>query len=116
MATLGGNSIPTMKVEGPPDQTIKPEPNDSPSPYMDEMDEDGYEDAGDLDFNNAQRQLWLNSLPRSLLETLAQEMGDAEEIEVGTVRIEGSESDPTRVNYKLRTMYCICSDADVGHR
>ena len=67
----------------------------SPSPYMEE--DDIYEDAGDLDFTNAAQPLWLARLPAAMWNAWA-DMADDEEIELGTVRIEGDFSAPTRVS------------------
>ena len=98
MATLQGSGVPKLKVESV-DQTIKPEPmdeDDSP-PYMDVDDEDGYEeDIGDLDFSRVQQPLWLGHVSRSLWAALDEFKDDAE-IEIGTIRIEGAENNPSRV-------------------
>ena len=93
---MNGVTIPTVKVEQAPSPNVKPEPGDAaPSPYMDE--DDLYEeDAGDLDFSQAQQQLWLSHIPRSLWETWSS-LSDDEEIEIGTIRVEGTETDPQRV-------------------
>ena len=93
---MNGATIPTVKVEQVPSPHVKPEPRDgAPSPYMDE--EDLYEeDAGDLDFSQAQQQLWLSHIPRSLWETWSS-LSDDEEIEIGTIRVEGTDTEPRRV-------------------
>jgi transcription initiation factor TFIIF subunit beta len=93
---MNGATIPTVKVERAPSPHVKPEPgNTVPSPYMDE--DDLYEeDPGDLDFSQAQQQLWLSHIPRSLWETWSS-IGDDEEIDIGTIRVEGMETDPRRV-------------------
>jgi transcription initiation factor TFIIF subunit beta len=93
---MNGATIPTVKVERAPSPHVKPEPGDAaPSPYMDE--DDFYEeDAGDLDFSQAQQQLWLSHIPRSLWETWSS-ISSNEEIEIGTIRVEGTETDPRRV-------------------
>ena len=96
MATLQGTGIPRVKLESGPDQTMKLEaPEDTPSPFVDE-DEDMYEDAGDVDFSQAQQHLWLSHIPRSLWETLSK-LQDDDEIEIGKIRVEGPESNPSRV-------------------
>ena len=96
MTTLQGAGIPRVKLESVPDQPIKPEPmDDTPSPYVDE-DDDMYEDTGDLDFSQAQQQLWLSHIPRTLWETLSK-LQDDDEIEIGTIRVEGPETNPSRV-------------------
>ncbi len=83
-------------MESVPDQSIKSEPmDDSPSPYVDE-DEDMYEDTGDLDFAQAQQPLWLSHIPRTLWEALSK-IQDDDEVEIGKLRVEGSESNPSRV-------------------
>ncbi|KAL2395464.1 hypothetical protein ABEF95_000997, partial [Exophiala dermatitidis] len=76
MATLQGSGVPKMKLE-PPDQTVKLEPMDeSPSPYVEEDDDDIYEDTGDLDFSRAQQPLWLSHIPRTLWEALSKLQDD----------------------------------------
>ena len=99
MATLQGSGVSRVKLESLPDANvdIKPEPmDDTPSPYMDE-DDDMYEDTGDLDFSQSQQQLWLSHIPRQLWETLSR-LQDDDEIEIGTVRVEGPETNPSRVS------------------
>lgn len=81
-----------MKLEPAPDDHVKMEPiEDTPSPYMDDLDE-AIEDAGDLDFSQAQQSFWLTHIPRSLWESVSQ-MGDNEEIVLGTIRVEGQNGD-----------------------
>ena len=108
MATLQGG-IPRVKLESAPDENIKPEPLDTPSPFADE-DEDMYEDAGDLDFSQAQQQIWLSHIPRTLWEKLSK-LQDDDEIEIGRIRVEGSESNPSRV--RLPYLVCRLSCANV---
>lgn len=80
--------IPTMKLEPAPDDHVKMElAEDTPSPYMDDIDE-AIEDAGDLDFSQAQTKFWLTHLPRSLWESLSH-MGEDDEVVLGTMRVEG---------------------------
>lgn len=94
MATLNGG-LPSVKAEDASSMVIKDEPvEDALSPYM---EEDIYEDAGDLDFTNAQKRVWLSHIPRALWETLSTLEGD-DEIEIGTLRVEGPESQPSRVS------------------
>jgi hypothetical protein len=103
MATLQGSSIPKVKLEGPPDTTIKHEPTDTPSPFPNE-DDDMYEDAGDVDFSQVQQQIWLSHVPRTLWEKLST-LQDDDEIEIGRVRVEGPETSPSRV----RVLPCLCA-------
>ncbi|KIW95232.1 uncharacterized protein Z519_03816 [Cladophialophora bantiana CBS 173.52] len=103
MATLQGAGIPRVKLEPAPDENVKLEPmDDTPSPYVDE-DDDIYEDAGDLDFSQAQQQLWLSHIPRTLWETLSK-LQDDDEIEIGKIRVEGPESNPSRVSLLLYSL------------
>lgn len=95
MATLQGSGVPRVKLESVPDITIKPEPmEDTPSPS--DEDDDLYEDTGDLDFSQSQQQLWLSHIPRTLWDTLSK-LQDDEEMEIGTIRVEGPETNPSRV-------------------
>lgn len=89
--------IPQVKVDHVSDVNIKDEAGDvdMPSPYADD-DEDGFEDAGDLDFSQAQQQLWLSHVPRSLWEALSK-LNEDDEIDLGRIRVEGPDDQPTRV-------------------
>jgi transcription initiation factor TFIIF subunit beta len=102
MATLQGSGIPRVKLESVPDANIKPEPmEDTPSPYVDEDEEMYDEDNADLDFSQAQQQLWLSHIPKTLWEVLSK-LQDDDEIEIGTIRVEGSETNPSRVSMLLK--------------
>ena len=92
---MNGAVVPTVKVEHAPSSHAKPEFDDGPSPYMDE--DDVYEeDAGDLDFTQAEQQIWLSHVPRSLWETWS-DLSEDDEVEIGTVRVEGPIDAPSRV-------------------
>ncbi|KAJ9660302.1 hypothetical protein H2198_002610 [Neophaeococcomyces mojaviensis] len=100
---MSGTQIPTLKVDsGALDAHVKLEDVASPSPsavsdtYMDDADLDDPE----LDFKQAYQNLWLSKLPKHLWETLAK-LGDDDEIEIGTIRVEGSMDTPHRVSLKL---------------
>lgn len=60
-------------------------------------DDDIYEDAGDLDFSDAARGLYLTRIPTYLWESWSQ-LDENEEIRLGTVRVEGSFDRPSRVS------------------
>ncbi|KAJ5528190.1 hypothetical protein N7504_011324 [Penicillium tannophilum] len=79
---------------------IKPDPDNKDLVFADMDDDDLYEDAGDLDFTEAGQHAWLSRLPRQLWENWAQ-IDDDEEIEIGTMRIEGDPSDLKRVSLRL---------------
>ncbi|KAL4786634.1 transcription initiation factor IIF, beta subunit-domain-containing protein [Aspergillus varians] len=82
---------------------IKPDPDSKDAVLADIDDEDLYEDAGDLDFTNAGQNLWLSRIPRSLWEHWSKldKMNDDEEIQVGTIRIEGEPNNIKRVSLRL---------------
>lgn len=94
--------------------SIKPDP-DGMAPYIKDdpdtkdaaltalEDEDIYEDAGDLDFSAAAQDVWLSRIPRSLWEHWSK-LDDDEEIQIGTIRIEGNLNDPKRVRCNLETL------------
>lgn len=54
------------------------------------------EDTGDLDFSQAPQQLWTSHIPKTLWEALSK-LQDEDEIEIGTIRVEGPETNPSRV-------------------
>jgi hypothetical protein len=80
---------------------IKQDPDSKDTALADIEEEDLYEDAGDLDFTNADRSVWLSRLPRQLWEHWAH-LGDDEEIEIGTMRVEGKLDDIKRVSGTMR--------------
>ncbi|OJJ84672.1 transcription factor IIF subunit TFG2 [Aspergillus glaucus CBS 516.65] len=63
-------------------------------------EDDLYEDAGDLDFTNSTQNVWLSRIPRSLWEHWSK-LDDDEEIQVGTIRIEGEPNDIKRVSLRI---------------
>jgi transcription initiation factor TFIIF subunit beta len=77
---------------------IKDDPDSKDTVLADIDDEDLYEDAGDLDFTLAGQNVWMSRLPRQLWEHWSQ-LDDDEEIEIGTVRIEGDVNDLKRVRF-----------------
>ncbi|KAJ5622480.1 Transcription initiation factor IIF beta subunit [Penicillium herquei] len=79
---------------------IKQDPDDKKMTLADFDDDDLYEDAGDLDFSAANQHVWMSRLPRQLWENWAQ-IDDDEEIEIGTIRIEGEPNDLKRVSLRL---------------
>lgn len=62
-----------------------------------QMDEDIYEDAGDLDFAAASQDLYLTRLPKMLWDSWSQ-LDNEQEIRLGTVRVEGSLNEVKRVS------------------
>lgn len=83
---------------------IKPDP-DSKEAIAAALDEDDlYEDAGDLDFANSAQNVWLSRIPRSLWDNWSK-LDDDEEIQIGTIRIEGEPSDIKRVCLSFFIIY-----------
>ena len=100
MATLQGVSVPFVKAD--PDikhvngtgAIVNQEADLMDIPTA---DDDIYEDAGDLDFSNAARGLYLTRIPPYLWESWSQ-LDENEEIRLGTVRVEGCFDRPNRVS------------------
>lgn len=79
---------------------IKPDPDSKEAVLADLEDDDIYEDAGDLDFSASAQNVWLSRLPQQLWDhwaTMDENADDDEEIEIGTIRIEGEPGDLKRV-------------------
>lgn len=96
---------------------IKPDPESvGNSPAA--QDDDIYEDTGDLDFSGANPALYLTRIPKFLWEQWSN-LDDNQEIQIGTLRVEGSLNDVKRVRSK--TSYSVLSpllirlDADESH-
>lgn len=106
------NYAPTMKFENASNAHIKVEAPDAASPaasdaYMDDAD---VEDP-DLDFKDASLPLWITKLPRHLWESLAT-VDDDQEIEIGTIRVEGSLDQPQRISLMLNTTQSFLKDTE----
>lgn len=90
-------------IKQDPDATapfVKPDPDSKEGLLAGLEYEDIYEDAGDLDFSAAAQDVWLSRIPRSLWEHWSK-LDDDEEIQIGTIRIEGSLKAPKRVSLRL---------------
>lgn len=95
--------VPTFKLEGTLDQHVKMEPTeDTPSPaaLSDGYVDDGEVDDPELDFKQARQDIWLSRVPKHLWEALSK-AGDNDEIEIGTIRVEGNLDQPQRVSLML---------------
>ncbi|KAK5080520.1 hypothetical protein LTR70_008829 [Exophiala xenobiotica] len=90
--------IPSVKLEGD-DMNVKMEDVSSPSAvsdtYMDDADDDP-----ELNFDEVNRLLWTSKLPKYLWEVLAK-ASDDDEIDLGTIRVEGSFDNPDRISLML---------------
>lgn len=78
---------------------IKSEIDSGAASPLAQSDEDIYEDAGDLDFSGTTHGLYLTRIPRFLWETWSK-LDDDDEIQLGTVRVEGGSDDPKRVRHR----------------
>lgn len=79
---------------------IKPDPDsigNSPAP---QTDEDIYEDTGDLDFAGSDQGFYLTRLPKFLWDNWSK-LDDNQEIQVGTIRVEGGLNDVKRMSLML---------------
>ena len=100
MTALHGAIVPSVKVDSDSKSEngwIKAEPELIDIPSVMQMDEDIYEDAGDLDFAAASHGLYLTRLPKMLWENWSQ-LDEDQEIQLGTMRVEGGLNDVNRVN------------------
>lgn len=115
--TMSG-PVPTFKLEGTDNAHIKVEDVLPPSPsglsdtYMD----DGDLDDPALNFDGMNQQVWMSKLPKYLWETLAKlgdpktldealsSIPDNQEIDLGTIRVEGDMERPERVSLKLNDL------------
>lgn len=64
-----------------------------PGSLGEQMDEDLYEDAGDLDFTNYSSNIFLARLPQYLWKTWS-DSDDEQDVKIGTIRVEGSLESP----------------------
>ena len=81
-----------IRIKSDPD-SLAPAPGSS-------WDDDFYEDAGDLDFEQRAQNIYLMRIPKFLWKTWSQ-MEDDQEIQLGKVRIEAQLGDIRRVDYHL---------------
>jgi transcription initiation factor TFIIF subunit beta len=89
-------ATPSVKHEGGSTPVIKPDPDTKDSSPGAMSEDDIYEDTGDLDFTNAEQEVWLTKIPRFLYDNWAK-LDDDEEIQIGTVRVESGPTDMQRV-------------------
>lgn len=89
---------------------IKPDPDSREGPAGALSDEDIYEDAGDLDFSQAGQNVWLTRIPKTLWEHWSK-LDDDEEIQIGTIRVEGDPTDIKRVFFNSSTVFWKCFEA-----
>lgn len=80
--------------------SVKLEAQSQEEPTSVLSDEDLYEDAGDLDYSGSTQALILTRIPKFLWESWTQ-LGDDDEIQIGTIRYEGDPEDPKRVCHRF---------------
>ena len=92
-------AAPPIKAE-PGTETIpqiKPDPDmNSPNIKSELLDDDMYEDAGDLDLSGGGRPVWLVKLPQFIADRW-NELNDDEEITLGVVKLPPQASDEPSV-------------------
>ncbi|KAI9831896.1 MAG: hypothetical protein M1819_004618 [Sarea resinae] len=89
-----------MTPAGAAEPRIKPDPDSAGGSPATFEDDDIYEDAGDLDFTNSNNPVWLMRIPKILWENWTN-IDDDEEIQLGTVRLEGSHDNMKRLSLLL---------------
>lgn len=101
--TSFGADIPSIKVEQSAsnlqelrDAQVKHEPDTLGASPGSQLDDDIYEDAGDLDFAGSDQNVFLTRLPKFLWESWSK-LDDDQEIQIGRVRVEGNPGDIKRV-------------------
>ena len=94
----------TIKSENdnivPPDSGLQPDLEPSRSSSVLQIEEDVYEDTGDLEFANTDQSVYLTRIPKFLWKCWSKAEADDHEIRIGTIRIEGDLNDPKRVRYE----------------
>ena len=73
---------------------------------LDVKDDFKFEDAGELDLSRAQDELLLTRVPKFMWEALAN-LGDDDEIQVGTLRVEGDQQNPSKVFRSHCSWKCV---------
>ncbi|KAL6720686.1 hypothetical protein ACLMJK_002611 [Lecanora helva] len=106
MTSMYSAEGPSIKVEpaqpalNGQDTRIKPDPDSlgaSPGP---QLEDDIYEDAGDLEFNEAEQGIFLAKVPKFLLESWSK-LDNNQEIQIGRVKVEGGLNDIKRMSLLL---------------
>ena len=78
------------------DAHVKIEPESTRASPGAQSEDDVYEDAGDLDYLNSAQGVYLTRLPKFLWKNWSQ-LDDDQEIQLGTIRVEGTPGDVKRV-------------------
>ena len=86
---------------------IKPDPDSIGNSPAAQTDEDIYEDTGDLDFAGSDQGFYLTRLPKFLWDSWSK-LDDNQEIQIGTIRVEGGLNDVKRVSPLFYAMKVVC--------
>lgn len=92
-------TLPEQTINGQ-QSSVKLEPQSLDEPTSTFSDEDLYEDTGDLDYTASTQALLLARIPKFLWENWTQ-LGDDDEIEIGTIRFEGGPENSKRVRHPI---------------
>ena len=99
---MTATNVPTIKVEqgthvaNGSNPHMKVEDYEGTGSPVNQVDEDIYEDTGELDFSNITQNVYLTKLPRELWDIWST-IDDDQEIRLGTVRVEEGLKDVKRV-------------------
>ena len=95
--------IPTIKSEhgstAGPDSGLQPNREPFHLSSVLQVEEDVYEDTGDLEFANTNQAVYLTRIPRFLWKSWSKAEDDDHEVCIGTIRMEGDLNNPKRVCY-----------------
>ena len=79
------------------DPLVKTEPFHVDASPAEELDDDIYEDAGDVDFADYSTEAFLTRIPKYLWKTWS-DSNEEQDIQVGTIRVEGPLDNPQAVS------------------
>ncbi|KAL9101546.1 MAG: hypothetical protein Q9163_003201 [Psora crenata] len=104
MAASYATEIPGIKVEGRAahggEPHIKQDPDAIATSPQAHLEEDIYEDTGDLDFTGSEQSVYLARIPKFLWECWSKLEND-QEIQIGRIRVEGQPGDIKRMSLML---------------
>jgi transcription initiation factor TFIIF subunit beta len=103
MSGQNGNYRPIKSEPTGFDGQFKQESYSQPNTPSQLDEEDIYEDAGDLDFSQADQNAWLVRLPNYVWDSWSK-IGEDEEIRLGTVRMEPGADGKQKVNFALSSV------------
>ena len=108
MTTMQGTAVPGLKADPDSkhiDGANSPVNHAAGLTDIPVADDDIYEDAGDLEFAEASRRLYLTRIPKYLWKQWSK-LDNEQEIRLGTIRVEGDLEKPARVSRMSCTPTC----------